>query len=73
MSDQDITPPAGVRCDVFGCGSPATIRTSGAEVDALGRKAQPRVYVCEHHRNWPHSDDAAIWALINKSTHAARG
>jgi hypothetical protein len=52
------------KCDVFGCGHLATIGTDGSEKDiqGLGRKALPSLNVCESHSNWPHSDDARLFA-----------
>jgi hypothetical protein len=53
------------RCDVNGCGKYATTSTDGTEEDAqgLGRPALARLNVCDHHTNWPHSDDARQFAL----------
>jgi hypothetical protein len=55
------------RCDLLGCGMPATSRTDGSEVDAqgLGRKALPNLNVCGRHTNWPHSEDAQRFALAS--------
>lgn len=49
-------------CDVYGCGSLADLGTDGTEVDASGRTALPNLNVCNHHANWPHSEDAKIFA-----------
>jgi hypothetical protein len=59
-------------CDVFGCGAPSTLCTDGTEVDVqgLGRKAIPLIYVCGHHSNWPHSNDAKEFS--NSDTYVAR-
>lgn len=56
------------RCDVFGCGHVASIGTTGDEVDVqgLGRKAVPNLNVCDHHANWPHSNDALVFAAGEK-------
>jgi hypothetical protein len=54
-----------VLCDIAGCGRVAAHRTDGTEKDTHGEKrpAIPRLNVCNHHLNWPHSDDAATFAL----------
>lgn len=56
------------KCDVEGCGHPAAFGTDGSEKDSqgLGRKAVPSLNVCDHHENWPHSDDARMFALGTK-------
>jgi hypothetical protein len=53
------------RCDVHGCGLYAATSTDGTEKDAqgLGRPAVMGINVCTHHANWPHSDDARMFAL----------
>lgn len=53
-----------VPCDVLGCGHLASHCTDGKEKDVqdLGRKAIPNLNVCDHHMNWPHSDDARTFA-----------
>jgi hypothetical protein len=58
-----IADPA--RCDVPGCGKYATYCTEGDEEDGqgLGRPALARLNVCDHHANWPHSEDAKAFAL----------
>jgi hypothetical protein len=52
------------RCDLLGCGHRATMCTDGSEVDAqgLGRSSLPNLNVCERHSNWPHSEDARLFA-----------
>lgn len=50
-------------CDVFGCGQVATHRTDGSEIDSLEREAVPHLNVCDGHANWPHSEDAKVFAL----------
>jgi hypothetical protein len=52
------------RCDVDGCSRDAVKSTDGAEVDVTGamRPSVPGVNVCEHHDNWPHSEDARRFA-----------
>lgn len=52
--------PAKPRCDVLGCGHLADFSTDGTEVDiqGLSRPSVKGVNVCQHHQNWPHSDDA---------------
>jgi hypothetical protein len=52
-------------CDAFGCGMPAVGSTTGIEVDAAGRTAVPKVNFCARHPNWPHSDDAKVFAAIS--------
>ena len=53
-----------IRCDVPGCGRIATYRTDGKEEkDALGRSSLPKLNVCDHHSNWPFSDDAKAFSL----------
>lgn len=56
--------PDPARCDVPGCGLVATHATDGTEKDVQGldRPAVPRVNVCAHHYNWPHSEDAQRFA-----------
>jgi hypothetical protein len=56
------------RCDVPGCGNLATHGTDGNEKDSQGldRKALPNINVCDHHENWPFSDDAQQFALTRK-------
>lgn len=53
------------RCDVHGCGKFAVYCTDGSEADGqgLGRPAIPRLNVCDHHENWPHSEDAKAFTL----------
>lgn len=53
------------RCDLLGCGLYATVCTDGSETDVqgLGRPALPLMNVCDRHQNWPHSDDARVFAL----------
>lgn len=55
------------RCDVYGCGSFASIGTDGTEVDVqgLGRPALKNINVCMRHSNWPHSEDAQKFALTS--------
>lgn len=57
-----------VPCDVYGCGKFATHSTDGTEKDVqgLGRKAIPNLNVCDHHSNWPHSDDARTFATTER-------
>ena len=51
-------------CDVNGCGMPATLCTTGDEVDVqgLGRKAVKNMNLCERHSNFAHSRDAEVFA-----------
>jgi hypothetical protein len=60
------------RCDVSGCGKVASYSTDGTEKDAqgLGRPALPGINVCAHHMNWPHSDDAKVFALQSEKYRA---
>jgi hypothetical protein len=53
------------RCDVYGCGHIASRCTDGAETETgeLKRKALPNLNVCDHHANWPFSEDARKFAL----------
>lgn len=53
--------PPKPRCDCGGCGAFADFSTDGTEVDAQGRTAVKGVNVCNHHSNWPHSDDAKLF------------
>jgi len=55
------------KCDVLGCGMPATMSSDGTETDiqGLGRKALPNLNVCDRHTNWPHSTDAQAFALTD--------
>lgn len=66
MPEPKADPPT---CDVPGCGSLATQGTDGTEKDAqnLGRKAVPNLNVCDHHENWPFSQDAKQFALTRKT------
>ena len=58
------------RCDLFGCGNLATTCTDGSEVDkhprptpdGKPRKAIANINVCDHHTNYPFSDDAVKFA-----------
>jgi hypothetical protein len=52
------------KCDVFGCGHLAVKSTTGSETDAqgLGRPALAKLNVCANHHNWPHSEDAQVFA-----------
>lgn len=61
-------------CDTPGCGGPATRSTDGSEEDSqgLGRKALPNLNTCDHHSNWPFSDDAKEFAIKSK-VYQARG
>lgn len=65
MPEPKADPPI---CDVPGCGTLATHGTDGAEKDVqgLGRKAVANINVCDHHENWPFSDDAKHFALTKK-------
>lgn len=51
-------------CDVPGCSMRAVTSTDGTEEDVqgLGRPAIPRINVCGRHTNWPHSEDARLFA-----------
>lgn len=53
------------RCDVPGCGMPAVSSSDGSEKDVqgLGRKALPNINACARHSNWPHSEDAQLFAV----------
>lgn len=57
-----------VMCDLYGCGRLATHCTDGTEEDSQGldRKALPNLNVCNHHLNWPHSDDARQFAASDR-------
>lgn len=70
MSEE--TTPKGPDCDTPGCGARSTYRTTGHEVDAQGRGAIAKLNVCEHHRNWPHSEDAAAKVASNPNGYNAR-
>jgi hypothetical protein len=58
------------KCDVLGCGKLATTCTDGSEEDkhprpspdGTKRKALPNINICDHHENWPFSEDARAWA-----------
>lgn len=62
-------PKAPVICDVPGCGLLSALTTDGTEVDVQGleRPALPNINVCARHANWPHSDDAKVFALMSGS------
>lgn len=64
MSDPIAARP---RCDLLGCGAFAVMSTDGTEVDAQGleRPAVPKLNVCERHKNWPHSEDARVFATTS--------
>jgi hypothetical protein len=53
------------RCDVQGCGNTASMCSEGTEVDVQGlkRPAIKNINVCARHTNWPHSEDAKLFAL----------
>lgn len=53
------------RCDLLGCGSYAVMCTDGTEEDVQGlkRPALKNLNVCARHTNWPHSEDAQLFAL----------
>jgi hypothetical protein len=55
------------RCDVYGCGHHAAMCTDGTEEDVqgLGRKSLSNLNVCVRHTNWPHSEDARLFAQIS--------
>jgi len=55
------------RCDLVGCGMPATRSTDGTEADSQksGRKAIPFINTCEHHENFPFSTDAQRFAVTD--------
>jgi hypothetical protein len=55
------------RCDVPGCGMAAVSSSEGNEKDVqgLGRPAIKNINVCVRHSNWPHSDDAKVFALTD--------
>lgn len=71
MATPKADPP---KCDVPGCGAPAETMTDGTEKDVavrrvegggdepLNRKALHNLNVCNHHSNWPFSDDAKAFA-----------
>jgi hypothetical protein len=54
-----------VKCDLLGCGMLACTCTDGTEEDIQGlkRPAIKNLNVCGRHLNWPHSEDAAKFAL----------
>lgn len=56
------------KCDVYGCSRDAVMSTDGTEIDSQGldRPAVPNLNVCNHHANWPHSDDARTFALSSE-------
>jgi hypothetical protein len=56
------------RCDVPGCGNIANQCTDGKEKDIqnLDRKVVPFINTCNHHENWPFSDDANMFASTEK-------
>lgn len=64
MAAPKADPP---KCDLAGCGMLATRYTDGTEEDVQGlkRPAVKNLNVCDHHSNWPHSDDAKIFAASN--------
>lgn len=53
------------RCDLYGCGTYAFMCTDGTEEDVqgLGRPSIKNLNVCTRHTNWPHSEDAKLFAL----------
>jgi hypothetical protein len=59
---------------VPGCSHVATRSTDGTEKDSQvekrsdlkARPALPKLNVCDHHENWPHSNDAQQFALSDK-------
>jgi hypothetical protein len=55
------------RCDVLGCGMIAVTCTDGTEVDVTGAKrpALKNLNVCARHTNWPHSEDARLFAMVS--------
>jgi hypothetical protein len=57
-----------VQCDLYGCGRLATRCTDGTEKDSQGldRPALKNLNVCDHHENWPHSDDAKQFATTDR-------
>jgi hypothetical protein len=63
MPDPKADPPG---CDVPGCGNRATHSTDGSEKDSQDRKALANINVCDHHENWPFSEDARLFALSDK-------
>jgi hypothetical protein len=81
-----IADPA--RCDVKGCGRLAVTRTDGSEKDTavkrvgkddvgsanepLNRAAIPRLNICDHHKNWPFSNDAKQFSVDPESKYSER-
>ena len=66
--EKKLPPPLGnKRCDA--CGAFADRSTDGTEVDetGLGRPSIPKLNVCAHHKNWPHSVDAKKFALEHEA------
>jgi hypothetical protein len=74
-------PKAGaVKCDVPGCGMLADRSTDGNEIDehpnpspdGTKRPSVKNINVCMRHRNWPHSDDAKKFAMMDDNYKARK-